>query len=281
MKPSFALRVLFALTAVSFVASMPARAAEPLKTVEAGQLTYGVAATFAPFEFSRDGALAGFDIDLINAIAKQMKLTPDAQNMQFSGLIPALQGGRIDIINSAMYMTAARGAQVDFVPYLRVGDRVIVQASNPAGITGRDDSICGKNLAVTLGGIEETYARADAQRCTAAGHSAPNIMTLPDAQNSALSLRQGRADAIYNSTPGTVQLLAEVPNVYKAVGPEFEQTTTIGIAVGKGNAAMADAVKDALAKVVAQGTYQQLIEKWKLPASVSIFDGQKTAAHTE
>lgn len=281
MKPSFALRVLFALTAVSFVASMPARAAEPLKTVEAGQLTYGVAATFAPFEFSRDGALAGFDIDLINAIAKQMKLTPDAQNMQFSGLIPALQGGRIDIINSAMYMTAARGAQVDFVPYLRVGDRVIVQASNPAGITGRDDSICGKNLAVTLGGIEETYARADAQRCTAAGHSAPNIMTLPDAQNSALSLRQGRADAIYNSTPGTVQLLAEVPNVYKAVGPEFEQTTTIGIAVGKGNAAMADAVKDALARVVAQGTYQQLIEKWKLPASVSIFDGQKTAAHTE
>ena len=281
MKPSFALRVLFALTAVSFVASMPARAAEPLKTIEAGQLTYGVAATFAPFEFSRDGALAGFDIDLINAIAKQMKLTPDAQNMQFSGLIPALQGGRIDIINSAMYMTAARGAQVDFVPYLRVGDRVIVQASNPAGITGRDDSICGKNLAVTLGGIEETYARADAQRCTAAGHSAPNIMTLPDAQNSALSLRQGRADAIYNSTPGTVQLLAEVPNVYKAVGPEFEQTTTIGIAVGKGNAAMADAVKDALARVVAQGTYQQLIEKWKLPASVSIFDGQKTAAHTE
>ena len=281
MKPSFALRVLFALTVVSFAAAMPARAAEPLKTVEAGQLTYGVAATFAPFEFSRDGALAGFDIDLINAIAKQMKLTPDAQNMQFSGLIPALQGGRIDIINSAMYMTAARGAQVDFVPYLRVGDRVIVQASNPAGITGRDDSICGKNLAVTLGGIEETYARADAQRCTATGHSAPNIMTLPDAQNSALSLRQGRADAIYNSTPGTVQLLAEVPNVYKAVGPEFEQTTTIGIAVGKGNAAMADAVKDALARVVAQGTYQQLIEKWKLPASVSIFDGQKTAAHTE
>lgn len=278
MKSFFALRVLFALTAVSFAAAMSARAAEPLKTVEAGQLTYGVAATFAPFEFTRDGALTGFDIDLINAITKQMKLAPNAQNMQFSGLIPALQGGRIDIINSAMYMTPARSAQVDFVPYLRVGDRIIVQASNPTGITGRDDSICGKNIAVTLGGIEETYARADAKRCVAAGHSAPNIMTLPDAQNSALSLRQGRADAIYNSTPGTVQLLAEVPNVYKAVGPEFEQTTTIGIAVGKGNTAMAEAVKDALAKVVAQGTYQQLIEKWKLPASVSIFDGQKTAA---
>lgn len=282
MKPSIALRALLTSAAISFASAMSAQAAEPLKTLEAGQLTYGVAATFAPFEFTQNGALTGFDIDLINAVAKAMNLTPAPQNMQFSGLIPALQGGRIDLINSAMYMTPARSAQVDFVPYLRIGDRIIVQAANPAKITGRDDSICGKNIAVTLGGIEETYARADAQRCVAAGHSAPNIMTLPTAQNSALSLRQGRADAIYNSTPGTVQLLAEVPNVYKAVGPEFEQTTTIGFAVPKGNTAVAAALKDALAKVVAQGTYKQLIEKWKLPPSVSIFNGQdSTAAHTD
>jgi polar amino acid transport system substrate-binding protein len=92
-----------------------ANAAEPLKTVEAGQLIYGTAATFAPFEYMKDGALVGFDIDLINAIAKQMNLKPDPSNTQFSGLIPALQGGRTDIINSAMYMTPARATQVDFV----------------------------------------------------------------------------------------------------------------------------------------------------------------------
>nr|WP_254209383.1 ABC transporter substrate-binding protein [Burkholderia multivorans] len=257
---------------------MPAQAAQSVKTVESGKLTYGVAATFAPFEFTRGGVLTGFDIDLITAIAKQMQLTPEAQNMQFSGLIPALQGGRLDIINSAMYITPARSAQVDFVPYLRLGDRIIVQAANPAKITGRDDSLCGKNVAVTLGGIEETYARADVKRCTAAGKPAPNVMTLPTAQDSALSLRQGRADAIYDSTPGTVQLLAEVPGVYAAVGPEFEQTTSIGFAVPKGNTAMAAALKDALSKVVAQGTYRQLIDKWKLPASVSIFDASTATA---
>ncbi|CAM2159964.1 polar amino acid transport system substrate-binding protein [Paraburkholderia tropica] len=264
----------------SALAAPAASAADAVKTLDSGKLTYGVAASFAPFEFTRSGTLTGFDIDLAQAVAKEMKLEPAPQNMQFNGLIPALQGGRIDLINSAMYITPARSAQVDFVPYLRVGDRIIVQQSNPAKITGRDDSLCGKNVAVTLGGIEETYARADAKRCTAEGKTAPNVMTLPTAQDAALSLRQGRADAIYN-TPGTVQLLAEVPNTYKAVGPEFEQTTTIGFAVAKGNTAMAGALKDALAKVVAQGTYRQLIAKWKLPASVSIFDGAGTVAKAD
>lgn len=272
MTRRFALGTLAASAALSLFCSLPAHSAEPLKTVESGKLTYGVAATFAPFEFVRSGALTGFDIDLMAAVAKQLNLAPDPQNMQFSGLIPALQGGRLDVINSAMYITPARSAQVDFVPYLRIGDRIIVQASNPQKITGRDDTLCGKNVAVTLGGIEETYARADVKRCIAAGKPSPNVMTLPTAQDATLSLRQGRADAIYNSTPGTVQLLAEVPNVYKAVGPEFEQTTTIGFAVPKGNAATAAALKEALAKVVAQGTYAQLIAKWQLPASVSIFD---------
>ncbi|WP_206131474.1 ABC transporter substrate-binding protein [Burkholderia sp. Ac-20379] len=274
MKFSFALRALFASTLMSCAFLSPAQAASPAKLVESGKLTYGVAATFAPFEFTKGGQLTGFDIDLVNAIAKQMSVAPAPQNMQFSGLIPALQGGRLDIINSAMYITPARSGQVDFVPYLRLGDRVIVQAANPAKITGRDDSICGKNLAVTLGGIEENYARADVERCKAAGKPAPTVLTLPTAQDSALSLRQGRADAIYNSTPGTVQLMTEVPDVYKTVGPEFEQTTTIGFAVRKGDAAMAAALKDALAKVVADGTYKQLIAKWKLPASVSIFDAK-------
>jgi len=69
-----------------------------------------------------------------------------------------------------------------------------------------------------------------------------------------------------------VTLLEEVPGVYEAVGPEFEVTTHIGIAVNKGNKRMADAIGQALAKVVADGTYKQLIAKWKLPSSVSMFD---------
>lgn len=252
----------------------PATAAELPASglVEAGALTYGVAATFAPFEFQRDGELTGFDIDLIAALASKLGAQTKPMNMEFKGLIPALAGGRIDLINSAMYINEKRSEQVDFIPYLKIGNQVIVQAGNPSGITGRDDTLCGKTIAVTLGGIQESQARADDQRCKGKGLDGVKVLTFPTAQDSALTLRQGRADATFDSTPGAVVLKSELPGVYETVGEEFESDTSIGMATRKGDAAVQASIKAALEEIAADGTYKSLIEKWKLPASVSIFN---------
>jgi polar amino acid transport system substrate-binding protein len=240
--------------------------------VEKGALTFGVAATFAPFEFKKDGELAGFDIEMIDLLGKKLNLAPKAMNMEFKGLIPALQGGRLDIINSALYINPQRAEQVDFVPYLKIGNRIITQAANPAKLTGRDDSICGKTVAVTLGGISESQARADDKRCKDAGKAGLTVMTMPTAQDSALTLRQGRADAIYESTPGSVKLMTELPDVFVAVGPEFETGSRIGLATRKGDLAMQKLLTSGLQQIVADGSYKALIAKWKLPETVSLFD---------
>jgi len=252
--------------------AVPAASLAPEVLVEKGQLTFGVAATFAPFEFKDGTQLAGFDIDLIQALGKKLNLEPKAMNMEFKGLIPALQGSRVDLINSAMYINPQRSEQVDFVPYLKIGNQVVVAKGNPAKITGRDDSLCGKTIAVTLGGIQETQARQDNERCTKAGRAEVKVLTLPTAQDSALTLRQGRADAIFDSTPGAVKLMTELSGVFEAVGPEFESNTRIGLAVRKGDAAMKAALEAALKEVVADGTYARLIAKWKFPASVSLLN---------
>jgi polar amino acid transport system substrate-binding protein len=240
--------------------------------VEKDALTYGVAATFAPFEFQKDGKLTGFDIDMIGLLSKKLGVEPKPMNMEFRGLIVALQGGRLDIINSAMYINEQRAAQVDFIPYLKIGSLVVVQAGNHSKISGRDDSLCGKTIAVTLGGIQETYARQDDQRCRDKGLAGVNVMTLPTAQDSALTLRQGRVDALLNSTPGAVELMDKVPGVYAVAGPEFEANTQIGMAVRKGDAAMRGVIEAALKEIVADGSYRKLIETWRFPASVSLFD---------
>lgn len=259
---------------VPFLMVHAASAAEMPKdgVVEKGAVTYGVAATFPPFEYQKGGKMIGFDIDLIEALGKKLGAQPKAMNMDFKGLIPALQGGRIDIINSAMYMNPTRAEQVDFIPYLKIGNMVLVQAGNPAKITGRDNSLCGKTVATTLGAIEETYAREDDKRCQAAGLPAVKVVTLPTGQDSYLSLRQGRADAVFDSTPGVVELMTASPGVYETAGPEFESNTRIGIATRKGDKAIHGAVEAALKEIVADGTYKKIIETWKLPASVSLFD---------
>src|SRR5260370_29171988 len=95
--------------------------------VEKGALTYGVAATFAPFEYQKDGKLTGFDLDMIDALSKKLGAEAKPLNMEFKGLIPALQGGRIDLINSAMDINDERAAQVELIPYLRIGSLVVVQ----------------------------------------------------------------------------------------------------------------------------------------------------------
>ena len=97
-------------------------------------------------------------------------------------------------------------------------------------------------------------------------------MTLPTAQDSALTLRQGRADALFTSTPGAVELMDKVPGAYTTAGPEFEVNTQIGIAVRKGDTAMKAAVEAGLKELVADGTYKTLIETWKFPASVSLLN---------
>lgn len=252
--------------------AVPAATLAPEALVEKGTLTYGVAATFAPFEYRDGDKLAGFDIDLIQALGKKLKLQPKAMNMEFKGLIPALQGSRVDLINSAMYINPARSEQVDFVPYLKIGNQVIVTKGNPAKITGRDNSLCGKSIAVTLGGIQETQARADNDRCTKAGLAPVKVLTLPTAQDSALTLRQGRADAYYDSTPGAVKLMNELGDVFEAVGPEFESNTLIGLAVRKGDGVTKAALEAALQEIVTDGTYAELIAKWKFPASVGLLN---------
>jgi polar amino acid transport system substrate-binding protein len=264
-------RSLVTLTASLCLVGVAAAADNPPNLVEHGSLTYGVAATFAPFEFQKNGELTGFDIDMIHALSKKVELAPKAMNMDFKGLIPALKGGRLDIINSAMYMNPTRAEQVDFVPYLQIGNEVLVQTSNPKHITGRDNSLCGKSIAVTLGAIEEVYARQDDKRCKTAGLAAVNVMTLPTAQDAALAVKQGRADAFFDSTPGAVVLMDKLPGVYVTAGPEFETHTHIGMATRKGDAAMKAMIEKGLQAIVADGTYKKIIEKWKLPATVSLF----------
>jgi polar amino acid transport system substrate-binding protein len=259
------------LAALCLSGAVQAQGLDGVKLVEPGKLTYGVAASFAPFEYVQEGKLTGFDIEFIEALAKKLHVETSAMNMEFKGLIPALQGGRIDIINSAMYINPTRSEQVDFVPYMQIGNNVLVQAGNPKGITGRDDSICGKIVAVTLGGISESQARADNDRCKAAGLGEVTVLTLPTAQDSALSLSQGRADADYESTPGAVMALQKMPGIFEVAGEPFEVDTQIGIATPKGATELQAALKGAIKAMVDDGSYDALVAKWKLPASVSLF----------
>jgi polar amino acid transport system substrate-binding protein len=261
------------ILAVAIGSSAVAQTVAPPKNLATpGKLSYAVAGSFAPFAFSRDGELVGVDIDLGADLARQMGLEPSPLNVEFKGAIPALLGGRVDIINAAMYITDERAKQVDFIPYMRIGTEVVVAKANPTKITGRDNSLCGKRIAVTLGGIQEKYARQDDACCKEAGLEGVVVLTFPTAQDSLLAVRQGRADGLFDSIPGAVKAMTELPEVYTSVGDTFEANTRLGYGIRKGDENMRQAIEAALKAVIGSGQYKAVVEKWNLPSTMSIFN---------
>jgi polar amino acid transport system substrate-binding protein len=135
--------------------------ADDLQLVEPGKLTWGSSPTFVPFEFMRDGKPAGFDIDLMEDLAKRVGLAFSMIGMEFKGVIPALLGNRIDAGASGLYITAERLQVADFIPYIIVGNQIVVQKGNPKNISGRD-SLCGFKVAVPVSTAFEASAKSAA-----------------------------------------------------------------------------------------------------------------------
>ncbi|MFC4306584.1 ABC transporter substrate-binding protein [Cohnella boryungensis] len=249
-----------------------AAVAPPANLVTSGVLTYGTAATFPPYEYMKDEKYTGFDIELGEAIAAQMGLTVKIEAMNFEGLIPALLGKRIDIINSAMYIKPEREKQVDFVPYMHIGRSIVVKKGNEKEIHNMED-LSGKTVAVTRGAIEEIYINEQNEQFKKDNKTLIKILSLPTGNDAVLATQQGRADAFLHSTPGAAYLMEEMPGEFEIVN-SMNSETQIGIAIQKGdsNAELKVAIEKALNNLVADGTYTQLMEKYNLPVEMSLFN---------
>lgn len=257
----------FAVAAVAGIAGAvgAAEVTAPQKLVAPGKLTYATNTAFPPFEFMKNDELTGFDIDMGKLISAKLGLTPAPMIMSFDGMLPALQGGRVDIVNSGMYINDKRKEQAFLVPYLRIGQELTVRKGNPLKITSRED-LCGKRVAVATGSIQEITAHKDSERCTGAGRAAIEIMNFPDG-NSVLALRQGRADAYYAATPAAVLLVNTYPGDFDIAGKTFDANTLLGIAVPKDRPDLRDAIEAALKAIRADGSLAKVAEKYNIPLS--------------
>ena len=263
-----------AMTGIAAAQDNP-RVSPPEELVEQGALTYGTAATFPPFEY-RDpdtGDLTGFDIEMIRILADYMALEPEALDIDFDGLVPALQGGRIDIINSAMYIKPEREEQVDFVPYMVIGEAIVVPAGNPENVSELPKDLSGLDVAVTRGAIGERYMTDFNKQLDEMGLPQMNIMTFPTNQDALLAVQSGRADAFDTSIPGAAHLNEERPGEFE-MAATFDLGTRIGIATRKGDEVMQRTMKEALNIFVEEGGYERLLDKYGLPEDVNYFAKQ-------
>lgn len=114
-------------------------------------LYVGTDAEFPPFEYMDEGKIVGFDIDLINEVAKLIKKDIKIMNISFDGLIPALQSKKVDLIVSGMTITEDRKKSVAFTQSYYTSREQMIMLNNTTTDINNLEDLQNKKVGVILG----------------------------------------------------------------------------------------------------------------------------------
>ncbi|GGV16834.1 basic amino acid ABC transporter substrate-binding protein [Streptomyces filipinensis] len=231
--------------------------------VKAGQLTTCTHLPYPPFQSEINGTVQGFDVSLIDLVAKNLGVKQQILDTPFENFKTGafLNSGQCDLAAAGMTITAERKKNVDFSdPYFEATQAVLVNKS--AGITSLADvKAKGKKLGAQAQTTGEDYARSK-------GFDPVSFASSDAVLN---GLRTGQVQAVVIDYPVVQGWLKDKANAdaFKVVD-NLKTGEQYGFTVKKGNKALLDAVNKALKDAKADGTYKKIYEKWIGPYNASV-----------
>ncbi|RFC66505.1 amino acid ABC transporter substrate-binding protein [Fulvimarina endophytica] len=215
----------------------------------------GMSGGYFPFTFVRNDELQGFEVDLMNAIGAEIGRNVEFETMSFSGLIGALQAGRIDTIGNQITITPEREEAFAFSePYVYDGAQIVVKAGNEDTIKDTRD-LSGKTVAVNLGSNFEQLLR-----------ELPNADDI-DIRTYESNIEQdtalGRTDAFVMDRVSSAQVIAESPLPLALAGQPFSEIrNAYPFRDTEEGRELRDEVNGALDRLRENGTLSKISEKW-------------------
>lgn len=222
-----------------------------------GKLVIATDAEYPPNEYKDEaGKPTGWGVELANAVAEEMGLTPEWEIMGFDAILPRIEEGVVNMGSSSFTDNAKRQETVDFVNYLNAGS----QWAAPAGVEVDPENACGLTVAVQQGTVQHTdELPARDKACTDAGKAGIEILPFdgqPEVTNAVIN---GQADAFSADSPVTGDAVAKTDGALHLVGELFD-AAPYGFAVQK-DSGMADEVQKALQALMDNGTYLEILTK--------------------
>jgi polar amino acid transport system substrate-binding protein len=242
----------------------------PSDLLQSGVLTIGSDTTYPPQEYIDPVTkkAAGFDIDLVTAMAARMGLQVNVVTTDFTTIIDSLVNHSFDIVVSAVSITPELQKKVDFVPYFNAGESLLVQKGNPHNLKTVAD-LCGQNVGVQKATVELNELTMASKDCVNKGKKPITMVVLQNQTdltqfaNIVQLLTSNRVVATYQDSPVTDYYIKQNPGLFE-VGGTVVNAGLEGIAVRKGDTSMFKALQYAFKAIKADGTYHQLILKWGL-----------------
>jgi len=209
---------------------------------------------YPPFEMQDPrGNPAGVSVDLARALGEYLHQPVRIEAIPFSGLIPALKTGKIDLIISSMTETPERAQSIDFSnPYLNTGLCLLVKkGSSIQGIGDVDRP--GVAVVVKQGTTGQAYARDHLK--------AARVLVLDKETTCVLEVTQSKADAFIYDQMSTYTNWKRNPDGTRPILRPF-QAESWAIGIRQGNAELRDKVNNFLTDYRAKGGFERLGDRY-------------------
>ena len=249
--------VVAALAALTLAAcgggSAEQTASDPLAQLKAdGVLKVGTEGTYSPFTFHdpKDNALTGYDVEVVQAVAKELGVTAEFSETPFDAIFAGLEAKRFDVVANQVSITEERSATYAFSTPYTVSTGVVVTRADDASVRALA-GIKGKTSAQS---VTSNFAKT----ATAAG---AKIEAVEGFTQAIALLKQGRVDVTLNDDLAVLDYLKTTGDTAVKISARTEDRTTQALAFRKDSGLVA-AVDTALASLRADGTLTEISQKW-------------------
>ena len=224
--------------------------AAELETVQKGKLVMVTNAEFPPYEFHDQNAIVGIDVEIAGAIAEQLGLELEIEDIAFDSIIPEIVSGKADIGAAGMTVTEDRKQNVDFSDTYAHATQVII-VKEDSEIKGVAD-LEGKIMGVQQGTTGDIYVSGD--------YGDEAVERYAKGMEAVQALAQGKVDAVVIDGEPAKQYIKEVEGL-KIIDESYTDED-YAIAIKKGNTAMVEAVNTALAELKSEGKLDEIVAKY-------------------
>lgn len=239
-----------------------ALAAKVPQTVSAdGKIFFGTDASYPPNEFTEGDKIVGMDVDLGTAVAEKLGLTAEWENAAFTGLIAGVESGKYELSMSSFTVNPERVQTVDMVSYFSAGTSIAVAKGNPQKVDA--NNLCGLAIGVQAGTVQVDDIAARSTKCTGEGKAAITVTELQQQTDVTLALTANRIVAMLADSPVVAYAVTTTEGALEPLGEPYD-TAPYGIVLKKGQADYGAAVQGAVAALIADGTYADILKKWNV-----------------
>lgn len=213
-------------------------------------------ATYAPFEFEKDGKYVGIDIELLDAIAKMQGFQYELKPMDFKGIIPAIQANQIDGAIAGINITEDRKKVLDFSDsYYESGLAMVVKEDN--NNINKLEDLKGKTFSVKKGTAGAKFAEDNKASLNS------NIKYFNDTPSMFQEVKNGNADVAMEDYPVIAYMISTDPNSGLKIAGEKVTKDYYGFAVKKGESKeLLDAFNAGLKELKVNGEYEKIVSKY-------------------